>query len=256
MSSAQVDRVALQHLQRDDLQGGLVGRGQSDFGSFAGLECLLPALGAQAPAIARLQTRKAEFRYRRRQIVAGRLRERQKGGIDAGANRVQPEILGSGIAAAVAVKSGHRLGAALGERLAEHVACFRHRCFPIQFSYAGVRLARSSRRVSIASQMRGAISMPSSRAISWMPVGEVTLISVSQLPITSIPTKTSPCARNVGPIAAQISRSRAVSSVLTGRAPTWRLARASPSGGTRSTAPIASPSTRMMRLSPCRTSGI
>jgi hypothetical protein len=31
----------------------------------------------------------------------------------------------------IAVKPGHRLGAAFGERLAEHVACFGHVCFPI-----------------------------------------------------------------------------------------------------------------------------
>ena len=44
--SAQVDRVAFQHLQWHDLQGRLVGRGQPDFGGLAGFECFLPALGA------------------------------------------------------------------------------------------------------------------------------------------------------------------------------------------------------------------
>src|SRR5205085_9272606 len=147
-------------------------------------------------------------------------RERQEGGIYPGAHRVQPDVLGARVAAAVAVKPGHRLGAALGERLAEDITCLGHLCFSTESGQAGVRLARSARRVSIASQIVGAISMPSSRAISWMPVGEVTLISVSQPTITSIPTKTSPWARKVGPIAAQISRSRAVSPVLTARAPT------------------------------------
>ncbi len=46
-----------------------------------------------------------------------------------------------------------------------------------------------------------------------------------------MPTKTSPWARRVGPIAAQISRSRRVSSVFSGRPPTCRLARASPAAG-------------------------
>ncbi len=47
-----------------------------------------------------------------------------------------------------------------------------------------------------------------------------------------MPTKTRPCSFKVGPSAAQISRSRAVSVVLTARPPTWRLARASPAAGT------------------------
>src|SRR6516225_975625 len=255
-TSAQIDRVAFEQLERDHLEGRFMRRRQSDLWRFTGLERLFPALGAQAPAIARLETGKAEGRHRRRQIVAGLFRKSQKRGIDLGAHRVHPEILGSGVAAAVAIKSGHRLRAAFGERLAENIAWIGHRKAPLRDRFhAGRRSARSASRASIASQIFGAISTPSSRAISWMPVGEVTLISVSQSPITSMPTKTSPWARRVGPIAAQISRSRARSAVRSGRAPTCRLARASPSGGTRMTAPMASPSTRMMRLSPWRTAG-
>ena len=89
-------------------------------------------------------------------------------------------------------RAAARANADLGERFAEYVAWLGHGCFSGKLGQAGVRLARSLRRVSIASQIFGAISMPSSRAISWIPVGEVTLISVSQSPITSIPTKTSP----------------------------------------------------------------
>src|SRR5205085_7267540 len=44
--------------------------------------------------------------------------------------------------------------------------------------HAGRRLARAANRASIASQIGTARSVPSRRAISWMPVGEVTLISV------------------------------------------------------------------------------
>ena len=46
-----------------------------------------------------------------------------------------------------------------------------------------------------------------------------------------------------------------VSSVASGRPPTCMLERASPAAGTRLMAPANSPSTRMMRLSPWRTSG-
>ena len=44
--------------------------------------------------------------------------------------------------------------------------------------YAGRRLLRAAWRASIASQIFGEMSLPSSRAISCDPVGEVTLISV------------------------------------------------------------------------------
>ena len=53
----------------------------------------------------------------------------------------------------------------------------------------------------------------------------------------------------------QISRSRAVSSVSFGEPPRTMLERRSSTAGTRFTAPAYSPSTRMMRLSPSRTSG-
>ena len=88
-----------------------------------------------------------------------------------------------------------------------------------------------------------------------MPVGEVTLISVIQSPMTSMPTNTRPRSRRAGPIAAQISRSRGVSDVLRALPPAWKLARASPSLGMRLTAPTGSPSIRMIRLSPRRISG-
>src|SRR5208282_4774026 len=111
--SAQIDRVTLQYFERNDLEGRFMGRRQPDPGRFAGLECFFPTLGAQAPAIARLEPGKAEFGHRGRQIVAGGLRECQKRGVDLGAHGVHPEIFGSGVAAAVSIKPGHRLGAAL-----------------------------------------------------------------------------------------------------------------------------------------------
>jgi hypothetical protein len=88
-----------------------------------------------------------------------------------------------------------------------------------------------------------------------MPVGEVTLISVSQSPITSMPTKISPRSRSAGPMAAQISRSRSDSAIFSGRPPTCMFERVSPSPGTRLIAPTGSPSTRITRLSPFSTAG-
>ena len=54
---------------------------------------------------------------------------------------------------------------------------------------------------------------------------------------------------------AQISRSRSVRTDFSGRPPMCMFERVSPSGGTRLIAPAASPSIRMMRLSPAETSG-
>ena len=96
--------------------------GEPHLRRLAGVERLLPARRAQAPAIAGLQPGKAGGRKRGRQIVAGRFRERQELGIDPGADRMHAEILGAGLAAAGAIKPGQRLGAAFGERLAEDVA--------------------------------------------------------------------------------------------------------------------------------------
>src|SRR5712692_7829626 len=97
-------------------------RGEPHLGRLAGLEGLPPAGGAQAPAIARLQSGKPGGRDRRRQIVAGGARKRQEIGVDPGAYGVDAEIFRTGLAAAGPVKPGQRLRAAFAERLAEHVA--------------------------------------------------------------------------------------------------------------------------------------
>ncbi len=56
-------------------------------------------------------------------------------------------------------------------------------------------------------------------------------------------------------MAAQNSRSRAVSPTFRGVPPACMFERVSPSRGTRLMAPTASPSTRMIRLSPFSTAG-
>src|SRR3546814_20245668 len=60
-------------------------------------------------------------------------------------------------------------------------------------------LRRSTRRRSIASQIIAPQSVPLNLSIATIPVGEVTLISVSNLPpMTSIPTKRRPRFFNSG----------------------------------------------------------
>src|SRR5947207_12726529 len=97
--SAEVDRIPLQKLERDDFQRCFMGCREPHLWSLACLKRLLPALGTETPAIAGLEAGKAEFGHRGGQIIAGRLREGEKIGIDPGADRMHPEILGSGIAA-------------------------------------------------------------------------------------------------------------------------------------------------------------
>src|SRR5205085_7466597 len=60
--------------------------------------------------------------HRRREIVAGHLREGEELGIDLRAHRVHAKILGAGLAAAGAIETGQRVRAALREVLAQHVA--------------------------------------------------------------------------------------------------------------------------------------
>src|SRR6185503_11911548 len=67
--------------------------------------------------------------------------------------------------------------------------------------------------------------------ISRKQVGLVTLISVTQSPMTSRPTSSRPRSASLGPSAAAISRCRAVTGCATPRAPAARLPRESPGLG-------------------------
>src|SRR6201991_3838907 len=107
----------------------------------------------------------------------------------------------------------------------------------------------------MVSQIFAATSGPLRRAIARMPVGDVTLISVRLSSITSMPTNKSPRFFNSGASVAQISRSRGVNSAAWAAPPRTMLERRSSACGTRLTAPANSPSTRMIRLSPCFTAG-
>src|SRR4051812_24534520 len=96
-------------------------RGEDDFRGGAVIKRFLPARGAKAPAVARLQTGEAPLQVRRRKIVAGRLGECQELGRHHYANGVRADVLGTGVAAAVAKKASHGCRAARGELSAEHV---------------------------------------------------------------------------------------------------------------------------------------
>ena len=94
-------------------------------------------------------------------------------------------------------------------------------------------------------------------AISTMHVGLVTLISVSQSPITSRPAKTMPAFTSSGPTASPISRSRAEIGCATPVPPAARLPRVSPAFGMRARQwEKGLPSITSTRLSPFAISGM
>src|SRR5258708_3185618 len=85
------------------------------------LQRFLPARCAQTPAITGLQSRKAEFRHRRREIIAAGLRELEKTQGHDNAHGVAADVLAAGVAAAVPKESRHRAQGADFESIADHV---------------------------------------------------------------------------------------------------------------------------------------
>ena len=98
--------MLLQHLKRNHRERFLVRRREHDGCSDTGGERFAPGGGAHAPSIAWLETGKTEFRRRRYEVIAASAREREKFLGYLHADDMQPKILGSGVAATVAVKPG------------------------------------------------------------------------------------------------------------------------------------------------------
>src|ERR1700676_382588 len=85
------------------------------------LQRLLPPRCAQTPAITGLKSRKAEFRDRRREIIAAGLRILKKSRGHDGAHGVAADVLAAGVAASVAKKTRLRAQGADFESIAYHV---------------------------------------------------------------------------------------------------------------------------------------
>jgi len=83
---------------------------------------LEPPQGAQAPAVARHESREAPFRPRRHQVVAGRDGEVEELPRHHGADGVAAAVAGDRLAATVAEEPGERIGRAGFEDPAEDVA--------------------------------------------------------------------------------------------------------------------------------------
>jgi hypothetical protein len=99
---------------------------QNNLRSVPSIERFLPPRCAEAPLVARLQPGKPKLQIGRRQVVSGRLREGQEFGCQNDANRVRPDILRPGIAAAIPEKAGHRRSATSCQLAAEHVFGLRN----------------------------------------------------------------------------------------------------------------------------------
>src|SRR5579871_753144 len=95
---------------------------QDDPRGAAGLERLLPAGSAQTPPVSGREPGKADFRHRRRQIIAARPRELEERVRHDRADGVAAEVLPAGVAAPVAEEARHRFDRADLEALAEDVA--------------------------------------------------------------------------------------------------------------------------------------
>ena len=113
-----VDCVFLESVKRDDLERSLMGGCEDDVGCGAVLVRLQPVACGHTPPIAGRQPRELILRHRRDQVVADLPLVLEKLGGDHSADRVAPQILGTGVAAPITKEAGDRVGATEGERSA------------------------------------------------------------------------------------------------------------------------------------------
>lgn len=93
--------------ERDELEGRGVRRLEDDRRSNARLECLLPASGNDAPAIARLEAREEPLRLRSDEVVSPPPCELEELFGHHRADDVNAHVARTGAAVAVAVETGH-----------------------------------------------------------------------------------------------------------------------------------------------------
>ena len=109
-----IDRVGFQRFQIHEFQHGDMAGFQHDGTGVTGFGRLRPAPHADAPAVAGRQAGEIIFGARRDEVVALKRQKFKKGLGDLAADGVQPAILRSGAAIAIAIKPGDgRLTAAL-----------------------------------------------------------------------------------------------------------------------------------------------
>ena len=116
--------MALQVFEADEFERAVVGAFQDDRWGQIGLQSLPPAQGADAPAVAGLESGKAPLGLGCDEVIAHSQLELQKLGCHARADQVRADVAFVGLAAAVAevsrqgvVRAGHQIGA-------QDIACF------------------------------------------------------------------------------------------------------------------------------------
>ena len=103
------------------VESAFVRGAQDHAGSLAGLKRFLPTRCTQAPTVAGFQAAKAEFRHRRRKIVATGFGKREKRGGHDGADRMAADVLSPSVAAAVPKEARHGVYRAELKPVTEHV---------------------------------------------------------------------------------------------------------------------------------------
>lgn len=106
------NRIALEHLQRHDVEGRRLAALEYYSGRDTRLMGFEPAIGAQAPAITGLETWEVELGPRGGEIVTLGPCVAEKGVGHLGADHVPAAITGLGAAETVTVKAGFRVVAA------------------------------------------------------------------------------------------------------------------------------------------------
>jgi hypothetical protein len=115
------DGVLNEEFEGNNLEGVLVGGFEDDGACGSGLLDLKPAGGTDTPAISGFEASKSELRHGGAEVVAESLGGFEERRIDDAADRVDSVIVGTGLAAASAVETGHGLAAADVQGLAEDV---------------------------------------------------------------------------------------------------------------------------------------
>lgn len=113
--------MAVEIFQGDPLQGGHVGCLKHDRRRDTSVERLLPALCAKTPSIARPQTIEPKCRLGSAQVIAHILRKGEELVRHADTYGMHPEILRTGVAAAISIKTRQGVEAARFEFSAQDV---------------------------------------------------------------------------------------------------------------------------------------
>jgi hypothetical protein len=106
----------------NDAEGVLVGSFEDNRAGCSGLLDLEPTGGTDAPSVAGLESGESVLRHRGGEIVAEGFGGGEEWSVDDAADGVDAEVVGAGVATAVAVEAGHGLASTGGQGLAKDVA--------------------------------------------------------------------------------------------------------------------------------------